>query len=136
MARPTKLTKDTSTAICEAVKRGNYIETAAALAGVHRATLYEWLKKGRSEATGIYHDFAEAMELALAESEDTMLVLIGNAAEEQWQAAAWRLERRYPEKYGRRRVEVTFPKGFDPAQLSDDELGELKSLLQKAQPES
>jgi len=28
-----------------------------------------------------------------------------------WQAAAWRLERKYPDKWGRRRVEVTGPGG-------------------------
>jgi hypothetical protein len=36
------------------------------------------------------------------------LAIIGRAADEHWQAAAWRLERRFPERYARnRRVELT-----------------------------
>jgi hypothetical protein len=38
---------------------------------------------------------------AVAESESRDLATILKAAQSQWQAAAWRLERRFPEKYGR-----------------------------------
>lgn len=30
-------------------------------------------------------------------------MLIGKAAENQWQAAAWRLERKFPDRWGRNR---------------------------------
>jgi transposase len=136
VARPTKLDQETSDRICTAIKRGNYIETAAAVAGIHKDTLYEWLKRGRREEDGIYHEFVEAIDLALAEAEAKALKTIEDASADHWQAAAWRLERRFPERWGRKRLEITFPKSFDPAKLSDDELEQVKLLLQKAQPES
>jgi len=45
MARPTKLNFNTHNKIITAIRAGNYIETAAAYAGVNKSTLYEWLKR-------------------------------------------------------------------------------------------
>lgn len=80
--------------ICDLVRAGNYIETAAASAGVTRDSLYRWMRQ-RPE-------FAERVHKAQAESEARDVLLIGKAATEQWQAAAWRLERRNPRKWGAR----------------------------------
>jgi transposase len=134
--RPTKLDADTSDRICSAIRGGNYIETAAAVAGIHRDTLYTWLKRGRTEEDGIHRDFVLAVDEALANAEKNALRTIEDASDEHWQAAAWRLERRFPERWGRKRLEITFPKSFDPSKLSDDELQQVKLLLQKAQPEA
>lgn len=143
----TKLNEDTQKAICDVIRAGNYMETAAAYAGINRDTLYEWMKKGRAARTAgrnnIYSRFVEELELALAQGEVRDLAIIGKAAEQVWQAAAWRLERRMPDKYGRRtRVEHDTPDGkpfplgmsFDPDVLSVEELERLKELLDKAQP--
>jgi transposase len=134
--RPTKLDADTSERICQAIRGGNYIETAAAIAGIHRDTLYSWLKRGRTEEEGIHRDFVEEIDQALALAEKNALQTIEKASVDHWQAAAWRLERRFPERWGRKRLEITFPKSFDPSKLSDDELQQVKLLLQKAQPEA
>lgn len=143
MGRPSKLTPEVSKQITDVIAAGNYIETAAAYAGIHKDTLYDWLKRGRAAKTGIYSDFVEAVEQALAQAEVRDLAIIGKAANEVWQAAAWRLERRMPQKYGRRaRVDHGTPDGkpfpvnltFDPDKLSDDELDELEKLLAKAEP--
>lgn len=136
MARPTKLDQDASDRICTAIKGGNYIETAAAVAGIHKDTLYTWLKRGRNEDEGMFRDFVDAVDEALAVAEKNALKVIEDASADHWQAAAWRLERRFPERWGRKRLEITFPKSFDPGKLSDDELQQVKLLLQKAQPES
>lgn len=117
MARPTKLNKETQLKVVNAIKAGNYIETAAAYAGISRSTLYDWLKRGEREkqrlakssryrmkkAEAIYVEFSDTVEKALAESEMRDVLTIGKAAEIQWQAAAWRLERKFPEKWGRTR---------------------------------
>lgn len=134
-----KLNEETATAIVNAVRAGNTQETAAAFAGINKDTLYTWLRKGRSATRGAYHDFVEALDQALASSEVRDLALIGKAAEEQWQAAAWRLERRYPERYGRRtrlegQVDVRAVPYVDTSKLDERDLAELHRILEKAQP--
>jgi hypothetical protein len=47
--RPTKLTPSLQHRICDRLRKGNYIETAAADAGIHKDTLYAWLKRGARE---------------------------------------------------------------------------------------
>ena len=108
MARPSKLTAEVQQRIVDAIAAGNYMETAAHYAGIHKDTLYEWLKRGRAAKKGdeTYTAFAQAVEEALARAEIRDVALIARAAEHVWQAAAWRLERRYPEKWGRRKVEL------------------------------
>lgn len=119
MGRPTKLNYGVQEKIVQAIKAGNYIETAAAYAGISKSTLYEWLKRGERENQRVaknpryrikksekpYVEFSNAIEKALAEAEIRDVAIIGKAAEEQWQAAAWRLERKFPDKWGRRVLE-------------------------------
>jgi transposase len=106
--RPTKLTKDAQDKIIAAMRAGAYIETAAALAGIHKDSLYEWLKRGAAQPKSEFGKFAQAVEKALAESELRDLTNILAASQTQWQASAWRLERRYPERYSlRTRVDST-----------------------------
>jgi transposase len=116
MARPTKLSPDLQKAIVDAIRAGNYMETAAAFAGVAKQTFYNWLRRGRRARSGRYREFVDAVKKALAEAEVRDLEVIRQAAtgtgpfEEnpQWQAAAWRLERRNPKRWGRKdRHEVT-----------------------------
>jgi len=110
--KPTIFTPEISAKIVQALRVGNYIETAAAWAGIGRQTLFDWLRRGRGESSGMYHDFVKDCEEALAASEVRDLGLIAQAAPSQWQAAAWRLERRYPDKWGRReRFAVTDGEG-------------------------
>jgi transposase len=102
MGRRTKLTPDLQSKICSVLQVGNYIETAAAYAGVSKTTLYKWLKRGRREQSGQYTDFVAAVEQALAHSEVDAIAHITKAGHENWQALAWRLERRFPAKWGKR----------------------------------
>ncbi len=112
--RPTKLTPEVRDRIVQAIKAGNYMETAAAYAGISKDTLYTWLRRGASEADGAYAEFAAAVDQALASAETRDVALIGQAAEKEWQAAAWRLERKFPDRWGRRykhEVEATAGRG-------------------------
>lgn len=102
-----KFTEDIVQKICDVVAAGAPIETAAAYAGVSKQTFYNWCRKGReTDPEPRFAEFIERLDLAMAQWEVRDLAIIGKAAEEQWQAAAWRLERRKPDVYGRRsRVE-------------------------------
>jgi transposase-like protein len=107
--------------IVDALTAGNYIETAAKIAGVAPASIYSWLDKGRTasdliqaghdidENDRIYMEFAEAVEKARAQAEARNLLLIQQAAQSgTWQAAAWYLERSFPKRWGRKdKLEMT-----------------------------
>lgn len=99
--RPTKLTAVTQQAIVQALRAGNYLETAAAYAGVSKQSIYTWIKRGQ-KGEPKYQEFLDAIEKAQADSETRDVAIIAKAAETQWQASAWRLERKFPERWGRR----------------------------------
>ena len=119
--RPTKISKSLIDEFARVVKAGNYIETAAAYVGISKNTVYDWLRRGAREKERLeknprakpkkseapFVEFSDAVEKALAAAEIRDVMIIGKAAETQWQAAAWRLERKFPERWGRKeRLEV------------------------------
>jgi hypothetical protein len=113
--RPTKLTKELTEEIAKYLRAGNYIETTAALVGINRDSIYEWLKRGAAEQERlmknprarirkreqIFVEFSDTVKKAQAQSEAMLVGLVGKAAEKNWTAAAWRLERKFPDKWGR-----------------------------------
>lgn len=99
--RPTKLTPDIQKTIVEQLRWGNYLETAAVFAGLSKDTLYNWLKRGSREKTGIYKEFSDAVSKAMAEAEIRDVANITNAAKTDWRASAWRLQHRNPRKWGK-----------------------------------
>jgi len=130
MGRPVKLTPEVQEDICAAIRAGNYIEPSAIRAGVSKSTLYSWLKKGKTEADRVdravsvgrrakvtvklkpYVDFLDAVKKAEAEAEARDVAIISKAAMTQWQAAAWRLERKHYDRWGRRQaLEHSGPQG-------------------------
>lgn len=107
--RPTKFTEEVRAKILLAVRGGNYIETAAAYAGINKDTFYNWMNIAESpDAPKEYSEFYDAIKEARAMAEVRSVALIGDAANGgAWQAAAWYLERSYPARFGRTRIEVT-----------------------------
>ena len=109
MAKPgrkTKYTPETVAKIVQAIKTGATYELAANFAGIGKTSFYDWLDK--------YPEFANAVKEAEGAGAIELLARIRKeAAEGTWQAAAWILERRYPEMYGRQRQEVTGADGGD-----------------------
>jgi hypothetical protein len=71
------------------LRAGNYLEVAAQAAGVELGELL-----GRPE-------LCDQVGAARAEGEVRGITQIARAATENWQAAAWLLERQYPERWGR-----------------------------------
>jgi transposase len=108
--RPTKLTPEVQDKIVTALRAGNYQETAATYAGISVPTFYRWMEQGATpDADVIYREFREAVEKAKADAEVRDVALIDRAAADgNWQAAAWKLERKFPNRWGRvNRTEVT-----------------------------
>jgi hypothetical protein len=126
VGRPPECTQELIKKIVSSILVGNYFETACASAGIHKTTAYDWLKKGAREPGSIFEQFSNAVEKAQAdgESRDVMVIemqahgapaqynemgqQIREAIPRDWKAAAWRLERKHPKKWGRMdRHEVT-----------------------------
>ena len=75
-----KLTKAVQDIIVTAIRCGNYLETAAACAGIHKDTFYNWIIKGANAPEGNrYHNFSDAVQKALAESESVAVAAIHEA---------------------------------------------------------
>ena len=94
VGRPTKCTPERQERILQAIRAGNYVETATLAAGIGKSTFYGWLDR--------YPDFADAVQKARADAETRYVAVIEKAAGTSWQAAAWWLERTAPDRWGRR----------------------------------
>lgn len=99
--RKSKLTPERQERICELLRAGNYAGVAAKAAGIAESTFYAWIERGEKARTGAFAEFAEAVKKAEAEGETAALEIIQTAALESWQAAAWLLERRFPQRWAR-----------------------------------
>jgi transposase len=104
--RPTKLDPTVAGLIVEALKAGNYLETAAAYAGIDKATLHRWLKDGRAGKSPELVEFCASVEKAVAHAEVIAVASITAAGKRNWQALAWRLERMHEHWRRRDRIET------------------------------
>lgn len=103
--RPCKLTAEVQRLLCEAIASGNNREDAALLAGIDSSTLRRWLKTARSKA-GKFRTLLHAIKKAEAQAVNESVKTIRRAASRWWQAAAWWLERKYPETWGSDRAAI------------------------------
>lgn len=108
MARPTKLNPEVQRKIVQAISVGATYKLAAQYGGVTYNTFLNWMAKGETSKSGQLFEFFNAVKEAEGVAGVKWLAVIDKASTNgQWQAAAWKLERRYPEDYGRTRVEHT-----------------------------
>lgn len=138
MGRPTKLSDKVQRDLLDALGAGAYLDTAAHFAGIHPATFHRWLKTGANLAMDLENDkpippermireegylqFREAVKAALSRFELGNLATIQSASKKQWQAAAWLLERRFTDRYGRTIQKVEHA---TEAETEDEKLGRL-----------
>jgi transposase-like protein len=129
--RSPKLTPALQTAIVQAVTVGQSVVEAAALAGIAKSTVLQWLQRGegrsRRGTQARYVDFVDAVSRARAVDEARRIARINQAAQggvvvhektttftdgrtvvertlapPEWRADAFVLERRYAERWGRK----------------------------------
>ena len=142
MAR-SKLTPHLQDTLCGLIADGHTQAAACAACGLGHSAFHNWLSRGRTAKRGIYGEFVEATQKASAQWEQSHLDNIKAAATQPsistkhvvriapdgrettettttetapvWTASAWLLERRVPDRYSRRVVQVegevknTFP---------------------------
>lgn len=141
------LTDEVHDRIVGTLRLGNYVEHAASYAGISRGTLYNWLKKGDEarakresgaeldEVEERYARFSEDVDNARATAVVRNVSIIQQAAQTNWQAAGWWLERTAPQHFGRQvRTELSGPnQGPVQVNVSRDELiEEITRLLDVA----
>ena len=90
--------------IARLLETGNYDEVAARAAGVSPRTLRDWLHRGLSTQARDepYRRLRARLEEARATGESAHVARIAKAAADgDWKASAWFLERSYPSRWGR-----------------------------------
>lgn len=110
MAKP-KLTPELSKEICGYIAQGLTKKTAIDACGICESTFYAWLRQGEADLeAGKKNRFTQFLQsVKKAETKDKLsrLKVIRDAANNgTWQAAAWELERRYREEYGRAAMDI------------------------------
>jgi len=98
----TKLTKELCDEICKYIGMGNYIERCCEAVGISPSTYYTWKRKGEK---GIepYKTFLERVKREEAKAEMLHVEIIHDVAlSGNWLSSAWLLERKYPQRFGKR----------------------------------
>ena len=110
---PRKFTPDIAIKIALLMRNGGFVESCAHVVGIHKDTLYDWLKtadkaqhfEGREperdteELRAFRREFWSAIGQAEADAAAGIL-RAGHSG--TWQALAWYLERRHPDRWRQR----------------------------------
>lgn len=122
MARPTKLTPDVQEKITQALRMGATYDLACKYAGISYQTFRNWITRAENELQRVsdnarasvtkaehpYVELFDAVQKAEGDAAIGWLAKIEKAANDgNWQAAAWKLERRYSKDYNRNHTEHT-----------------------------
>lgn len=102
VGRKSKLTKERVDKICDALRKGNYVQTACQSVGISQTTYYKWKELGEQGVEPYKTEFLEPTQEAEALGELALQENIYDCANEgNWTASAWILERKYPNRWAR-----------------------------------
>ena len=109
--RKLKLTPELRKEICEYLANGLTKKTAIDACGIAESSFYTWLQRGERDLEAgkntAYSEFLKDIKKAEAQDKLKRLAIIRKAAQDgTWQAAAWELERRYRDEYGRASMDI------------------------------
>jgi hypothetical protein len=115
----------------QVIRVGGTVEVAAAVAGVSERTFYAWMVRGdpsrTSKRDAPHRAFRAAVERARAERQATLVAVLTQSAHKgSWRAAAWLLEREFPEQWAGDRASSGALTGRPPDDedvIVDDQLG-------------
>lgn len=99
--RKTKLNPERAAKICDLLSKGNTRRASAYASGVTYESMRSWLKRAEECESGIYVEFAEAVQLAEAQAEINAVSVVTQAGFTNWTAAAWWLERKFPDDWAK-----------------------------------
>lgn len=101
MARPKGSTKlmEISGPLLKLLKSGVPVVHACDAVGISPSSYYDWMKLGERAKSGQHREFYLNVKKARAEAIARNVAIIQKAAKENWQAAAWYLERCHPGEF-------------------------------------
>lgn len=102
--RPSKFTPEVREKVLTALRMGHYRAVAATYAGISHETLRRWVKEAENPtADPEFRAFRNEIQIAESQAEVIDLGFIRQAARDgEWRAAAWRLERAHPDRWGKK----------------------------------
>jgi hypothetical protein len=98
MARPTLLTDEVQALLAGSVRAGLTGQLAAEVAGIGHRTFQRWMVGGQPEHRRLREAVHGAQAACQADSVARMTLAANRG---HWRAAAWLLERQYPEGWAR-----------------------------------
>lgn len=100
--RNSKLTLERQEQIATSIESGKSVVSACRMAGIERATFYNWMDRGEGESETIYADFFDRIARARGHGEDYYVGAILNIARENDDVGTLlsMLKQRYPESWG------------------------------------
>lgn len=136
MSNPSKLTPERIAKILDLVRDCVPVSVAARKSGVSYTTLKDWRRRAEAEG-GVYAEFDEAIEEAVATAETKMVKTVYDAAQSDARHAQWMLERRFQGRWSpasKTKVEakVEHSGSVDLTKLSEAEADALRELVAKA----
>lgn len=108
MGRPCKLTPIVQERIIGALWAGNTRHAAAGFAGIAASTLSRWIAQAERARNGKFKTFWNLLRVAENVAEMRCVMVIQESMRKDWRAAAWWLERRRQDEWGKREnVDIT-----------------------------
>ena len=132
---------ETTTILLKALRSGNTKKDACNLASISEQTFYRWMREGESDQNnGTAYQFCESVKKSISEARNRNVVIIQKHAANNWQAAAWYLERSDPEHWGKRdKVEMTGKDGeamemniINKKDMTDEEMADVMNKFTEA----
>jgi hypothetical protein len=137
VGRKTLLTSEVAEQLVAMLRAGNYLNVALRAVSVSRQTFHDWMRRGRSDEPSDveFRLLRDRVQQARAQGEARAVAAIAQAATSSWQAAAWLLERQYPERWGRVSVRYRDDDGPPVPEVSagpenDDPFSEVDELAE------
>lgn len=122
MGRKSRLTPELAERIANLISTGNFTVVVCGLVGISESTFYRWMARGEKATRGVYREFWEQVKKAEAAREAKWVKDIDG--DPSWQSKAWLLERRYPERWGRRDTLIQELTGKDGGPIRIEEARE------------
>lgn len=108
--RPKALTDEKQKIILDAIKLGMHFRPACELAEIESKSVKYWMKlcEDGAEHAQIYADFFRNIKKAIALAEGQSLATLKTGSP-GWQAQAWFLERRFPDRWRMKKDDAVVP---------------------------